>query len=65
MKNPRFAILTTIMTLACVGQIVLAILLYDKDGDITIINLSWLILWISATIGWLPISTFKKRGGVP
>ena len=65
MKNPRFAILTIIMTLACVEQIVLAIVLYDEDGNVTIINLGWLILWISAIFGWLPISTFKKRSSVP
>ena len=64
MKNLKMAIMATVLTLAAVGQIVLAILLYDKDGNDVVINLGWVILWISAIFGWLPIFTFKKLGGV-
>lgn len=65
MKDWRFTFLTIVMTLACVGQIGLAFLLYDPHGNVAVINLGWVILWISAIFGWLPIFTFKKWGGVP
>ncbi len=64
MKTKRDIILAVILTLAAVGQIILAFVLYNKDGNIAIINLGWVILWISAIFGWLPIFTFKKYGGV-
>jgi protein-S-isoprenylcysteine O-methyltransferase Ste14 len=28
-------------------------------------NIGWLVFMVSAVFGWLPIFTFKKRGGVP
>jgi protein-S-isoprenylcysteine O-methyltransferase Ste14 len=52
------------LTLAAVGQIALAFILYNENGNTTIINLGWVILWISAIFGWLPIFTFRKYGGV-
>jgi protein-S-isoprenylcysteine O-methyltransferase Ste14 len=64
MKNVKMAIMATVLTLAAVGQIILAFILYNKDGNVGIINLGWVILWISAIFGWLPIFTFKKWGGV-
>jgi len=64
MKNVKMAIMATALTLAAVGQIILAFILYNKDGNVGIINLGWVILWISAIFGWLPIFTFKKWGGV-
>lgn len=65
MKTPRAAVLATILTLASVGQIILAIFLCNKDGTAAAVNLGWLILWLSAIFGWLPIYTLKKWGGVP
>jgi protein-S-isoprenylcysteine O-methyltransferase Ste14 len=64
MKTKRDIILTIILTLAAVGQIVLAFVLYNENANTDIINLGWAILWISAIFGWLPIFTFKKYGGV-
>jgi hypothetical protein len=61
MNNPRVAILATILTLASVGQIILAIFLYDPDGNAAVINLGWVILWISAIFGWLPISPHPRE----
>lgn len=58
-------ITTTILILTALGQIILAILLYDPNANTAVINLGWVILWISAIFGWLPIFTFKKWGGVP
>jgi protein-S-isoprenylcysteine O-methyltransferase Ste14 len=65
MKNMRDIILGATVTIAAVGQIVLAILLYNPDGNVAIINIGWGILWLSAIFGWLPIYTFRKWGGVP
>jgi len=65
MNNPKMILVATFLTLAAVGQIVLAFILFDKDGNATVINLGWIILWISAIFGWLPIFTLKRYGGVP
>ncbi len=65
MRTKRDIVLAVILTLAAVGQIILAFVLYDKDANPAIINLGWVILWISAIFGWLPIFTFNKYGGVP
>jgi protein-S-isoprenylcysteine O-methyltransferase Ste14 len=65
MKNTKMIVMATISTLATVGQIILAILLYDQNGNTAVINLGWVILWLSAIFGMLPIFTFKKWGGVP
>ncbi|MBN2148104.1 MAG: isoprenylcysteine carboxylmethyltransferase family protein [Anaerolineales bacterium] len=65
MKNAKMILTTTILTLVAVGQIILAILLYDPDANTTVINLGWVILWLSAIFGWLPILTFRKWGSVP
>jgi protein-S-isoprenylcysteine O-methyltransferase Ste14 len=64
MKNVKMVLMATVLTLAAVGQIVLAVLLYAKDGNEIVINLGWVILWISAIFGWLPMFTLKKWGGV-
>jgi protein-S-isoprenylcysteine O-methyltransferase Ste14 len=65
MKNPRAIIIAAVLTLAAVGQIVLAILLHNPEANATIINIGWGILWLSALFGLLPIYTFRKWGGVP
>jgi protein-S-isoprenylcysteine O-methyltransferase Ste14 len=55
----------TILTIAAVGQIILAILLHNQDGNGAVTNIGWVILWLSAIFGWLPIYTFRKWGNVP
>jgi protein-S-isoprenylcysteine O-methyltransferase Ste14 len=65
MKTTRDIVLAVVLTLAAVGQIVLAFLLYDKAGNTAIINLGWAVLWVSAIFGWLPIFALKKWGEVP
>ena len=52
----------TILTIAAVGQIVLSFVLYNENGSATVSNIGWIILWISAIFGWLPIFTLKKWG---
>ncbi len=64
MNTTRDILLSILLTLAAVAQIVLAFILYDENDNLVIINLGWVILWISAIFGWLPIFTFKKYGGV-
>ncbi len=44
------------------GQIVLSFVLYNENGSSTVRNVGWIILWISAVFGWLPVYTFKKWG---
>jgi len=63
-KNRRIALSEIILTIFAVGQIVCTIVFYKKGGSILIRNAGWIILWISAIFGWLPIFTFKKWGGV-
>jgi protein-S-isoprenylcysteine O-methyltransferase Ste14 len=53
-----------VLGVAAVGQIVLAFVLYREDGDTLLRNLSWVVLWISAILGWWPILWFRLRGGV-
>jgi protein-S-isoprenylcysteine O-methyltransferase Ste14 len=65
MKGTRTMILATIVTIAAVGQIVLSFLLYNENGNTTIRNIGWVILWMSAIFGWLPIFTLRKLGGIP
>ena len=65
MESTRAKILAVVLTIAAVGQIILTILLYNQNGNDTIQNLGWVILWISAVFGLLPIFTFRKFGSVP
>lgn len=61
----RVVISAVVLTIAAVGQIILSFLLYNGNGNVIIRNAGWVILWISAIFGWLPIFTFQKWGGVP
>lgn len=65
MKSTRAKILAVVLTLAAIGQIILTIMLYNQSGSDTIRNVGWVILWISAVFGLLPIFTFRKFGSVP
>ena len=60
----KMKIMATIQTIVAVGQIVLAFLFYNPQGYVPLINTGWVILWISAIFGWLPIYTFRKKGNV-
>ncbi|MFC1485515.1 methyltransferase family protein [Candidatus Latescibacterota bacterium] len=53
-----------ILTIASVGQIVLAISFYNPEGNALVINSGWGILMLSGIFGWLPIYTFRKKGKV-
>ena len=64
MNNKRTIISGVLLTIVAVGQIILAFILYDPEGNTTWINLGWIVLMISAIFGWLPIFTFRKKGKV-
>lgn len=52
------------ITLLAIGQIVLCVVFYGRVGSETLINLGWLVMWLSAIFGWLPIFTFRRYGEV-
>lgn len=62
--SKRDIIVAVLVTVAAVGQILCALLLYKRDGSPTWTNAGWVVLWISAIFGWLPIHTFRTQGGV-
>ena len=62
MKNVKGFVSATSLTIVVVGQIILSFVLYNENGSSLIRNAGWIILWISAIFGWLPIYTFKKWG---
>lgn len=64
MKDKKMLLQGILLTLAAVAQIVLAIVLYEGEANTDIIHLGWVILWISAVFGCLPIFAFRKWGGV-
>jgi protein-S-isoprenylcysteine O-methyltransferase Ste14 len=53
-----------ILTIAAVGQIILAFVLYDPEDNALLINIGWGVLMLSAIFGWLPIFTFRRKGDV-
>ncbi len=64
MKDPKAIVSAVLVTIVTVGQIVLSIVLYNRHGSSIVGNIGWMILWISAVFGWLPIYTFRKWGSV-
>ena len=64
MEKKGFLLLGVLVTITFVGQIASAIFLYNPQGITWMINTGWVILWISAVFGWIPILTFKSSGGV-
>jgi protein-S-isoprenylcysteine O-methyltransferase Ste14 len=62
MKNVKVIVSATLLTIVAVGQIILSFVLYNENGSSIVRNIGWIILWISAIFGWLPIYTFKKWG---
>jgi protein-S-isoprenylcysteine O-methyltransferase Ste14 len=64
-KSPKIIIIEIVLTIVSIGQIILSFVLYNKAGNSMIRNIGWIMLWLSAIFGWLPIFTFKKYGKVP
>ena len=65
MKSTKAIIQAVTLTIAAIAQIVLTFFFYSKEVNSILRNIGWVILWISAVFGWLPIYTFKKWGRVP
>jgi protein-S-isoprenylcysteine O-methyltransferase Ste14 len=64
MNDKRLILGGILLTLAFVGQIALAIWLYDPNANPAVINTGWFLLMLSAVFGWLPIITFRLKGKV-
>ena len=56
-------LLSSIAGVLTVAQIVLAFFLY-QPGSEALEWAGWICLWTSAIFGWLPIITFRRKGGV-
>lgn len=57
-------LLSSVAGVLTVAQIALAFFLH-RPGSETLEWAGWICLWTSAIFGWLPIITFRKKGGVP
>jgi protein-S-isoprenylcysteine O-methyltransferase Ste14 len=57
-------ILASIAGVLTVAQIILAFFL-RRPGPEAVEWVGWICLWTSAIFGWLPIITFRRKGGVP
>ena len=64
MSNKKMIIYGIILTIVTVGQIVLAFVFYNPEGNALVINIGWGVLMLSGIFGWFPIFTFRKRGNV-
>lgn len=53
-----------VITILALGQIAAAIVFYDAEVDERLVNLGWLVMWLSAIFGWLPIITMRRKGEV-
>jgi len=62
--NHHMLLTSIIWILTAGGQLAAAWIFYDPAGSSTRINVGWLIIFISAIFGWLPIFTFRSRGKV-
>jgi protein-S-isoprenylcysteine O-methyltransferase Ste14 len=60
--HPR--LLAYIASALTIIQIGMAVFLYGRSPE-TVEWVGWICIWISAVFGWLPIITFRKKGGVP
>jgi protein-S-isoprenylcysteine O-methyltransferase Ste14 len=54
-----------VLTVLIVAQIVFSFLLYNRAGIGIVRNVGWIVLWISAILGWLPILELRRKGKVP
>ena len=64
-KDPKIVVSMIVLTVVMVSQIVLSFLLYNPEGIQTLRMVGWIVLFVSAIFGWLPIFTFREKGKVP
>jgi hypothetical protein len=65
MLSTRSLLSGVVLAVAAVLEIVLSFVLYREDGAVAVRNAGWVVLWVSAVFGWLPILFLKKWGGMP
>lgn len=63
-NNRKIALSEIVLAVFSPSQIACTFFLYQKNGGFPIRNTGWIILWISAVFGWMPIFTLKKWGGM-
>lgn len=63
-KKFKLGLEHVLLTLTSVGQILVAAFTYHVPVISCLRNSGWILLWILALFGWLPIFTFKKLGQV-
>ena len=54
-----------LLTLAVLTEIFLTVFFYNPQFSPLLRNTGWVMLWISAFLGWAPILTLKRWGRVP
>jgi protein-S-isoprenylcysteine O-methyltransferase Ste14 len=64
MRSRRIAVLGVVLAVAAVAQIIFPFVLYNQDGVDWVRNLGWIVLAVSGVLGWLPIYTLRRKGGV-
>jgi protein-S-isoprenylcysteine O-methyltransferase Ste14 len=62
--SKRDLTLGLVITIVAVGQVILAFVLHKRDGLDWLTNAGWVVLWVSAIFGWIPIWTLRRHGGV-
>jgi protein-S-isoprenylcysteine O-methyltransferase Ste14 len=62
--SKRDIALGIVLTIAAVGQVILAFVLHKQDDLDWPTNVGWAVLCVSAIFGWLPIWTLRRHGGV-
>jgi protein-S-isoprenylcysteine O-methyltransferase Ste14 len=63
--NWREWILSCIVGSVLVYQVAFSFLNYNHMGLDNLTNVGWLVMTFSAIFGWMPIYTFRSKGGVP
>jgi len=55
----------TAWSILIVLQIILSFFLHNQAGLPILGHVGWIIMAVSAVLGWLPIFAFRQKGGVP
>lgn len=63
--SPSHTLSHIVLTVLMVSEIGLTFLLYNRAGIGIIRSIGWIVLWISAILGWLPIFELRRKGKVP
>ena len=64
MWNKKSKITGIVLAIVAIGQLILAVVLFNPDGNVLVINLGWGAMMLSALFGWLPVFIFRRKGEV-